>query len=68
MFNIFRRMRSDRHSYILIVQVGENMIPWICKDYREAKTIVKNIGIDIDNYVIYESMPIEIMKGKEDGE
>lgn len=64
MFNVFRRMRSDRTSYILIVKFGEDLIPWICKDFRQAKDIIKNIGVDIDDYVIYESSPIEIMRGE----
>lgn len=63
MFNVFGRMRSDRTSYILIVKFGTDLIPWICKDFRQAKDIIKNIGVDIDDYVIYESSPIEIMKG-----
>lgn len=67
MISFFSRFRDWRKNYILILQFGENLIPFICKSYKEVKDIYKNIGVDVDNYVIYQASAIEIMKGENDG-
>lgn len=68
MFNWLKRFKSWRENYILILQFGDNLIPFVCRDFKEAKSVLRNIGVDVDNYVIYQASAVEIMKGASDGE